>query len=160
MPTVRASGGISDTPHRLIHLDLPVTLSGLLELALRELQRVEQDDRYLVDMGFWHQTVADNRECSVCMAGAVLSTYHGPHEIVSALRGKYDEETVARLEAIDMLRRGQVHTALGVLGIPHPGAGRMPHDRAIPPYSVDRDAFMIEMRLVLKDLREMEGNIP
>jgi hypothetical protein len=51
--------------------------SQLLSLALHDLELVEQDSRYTVDMGAWHLTSFVGGGCRVCMAGAVLAKSAG-----------------------------------------------------------------------------------
>lgn len=62
---------------------LPKKDSALIRLAVHDLELVEKDDKYVVEMGQWHQpTFIDNADCfdehdvefcEVCFAGAVMA---------------------------------------------------------------------------------------
>ena len=94
----------------------------------------------------------DGGPCHVCMAGAVLSTYLDPRDIVGTPVGRFDEPTLAKLDFLDYCRQGRVRAAMLAL-VPPPGDKPIPQDRHLPSYAADRDAFMIEMRTLLHDFR-------
>ena len=104
---------------------LPDRPSALLALALADLQRVEKDPLYTVDMSNWHQPVrvpGVPMTCEVCMAGAVLAkTLHLDREDVVRFNPHHeDDEGLCALGfksyAIDELRQGRVERALELLG--------------------------------------------
>lgn len=49
--------------------------SQLLRLAVEDAKLCEQDDRYYLDMDYWHE--AKDGLCRVCMAGAVMAKTQG-----------------------------------------------------------------------------------
>lgn len=51
---------------------LPSVPSELIELALRDLELTEADDRYRVNMDRWHELDGED-VCHVCLAGAVMA---------------------------------------------------------------------------------------
>jgi hypothetical protein len=66
--------------------------SALILAALADLEQVENDPRYEVEMGTWHDP---NGKCAVCLAGSVMAfglgaspnQRHGPGEFDSATAG-------------------------------------------------------------------------
>lgn len=90
---------------------LPDKISELLKLAMIDLEKVEADPRYKVDMLEWH-TPRENK-CEVCLAGSVLAKslkidfkqrYYGLN-----LSEKIDD----KLETINSLRMGHFYSVLG-----------------------------------------------
>lgn len=51
---------------------LPTVPSELLSVALIDLAMAEGNEKYVVDMGAWHEPRSDGK-CRVCMAGAVMA---------------------------------------------------------------------------------------
>jgi len=49
----------------------PKKLSDLIELAIADLEKVREDDRYTIDMGHWH--TVNISTCKVCLAGCVMA---------------------------------------------------------------------------------------
>jgi hypothetical protein len=119
-------------------------LSPLLEIAIPALRQIEKDPRYEVDMSTWHNPLR-SAKCHVCMAGAVLASFG-----TSPLADLLPRETLctAQLEAIDMLRRGHVRSALYILGLPD--RGDFP-DRMMDVYGF-RD-FYPDLEKLLADLK-------
>jgi hypothetical protein len=52
----------------------PSTHSALIRLAVHDLEKVERDKRYEIDMRAWHAPgTPDNNVCYVCFAGSVMA---------------------------------------------------------------------------------------
>lgn len=51
----------------------PKKLSEAIHLALHDLELVEFDPNYLVDMGNWHRRSLDGTKCIVCFAGSIMA---------------------------------------------------------------------------------------
>lgn len=90
---------------------LPDKPSELLLLALEDLQKVESDPRYVVDMGAWH---SPNGKCRVCLAGAVMAGKLGVTPDQSMTPSRLPE--ALKLRALDFLRVGEIDLALRTLG--------------------------------------------
>jgi hypothetical protein len=88
--------------------NLPKKPSKLLALALGDLEKCEQDDRYVIDMQTWHITHGDG--CHVCLAGAVLAQSLGckPDEDPDFNDDYYFE--ALQLYALNEFRNGNIHT--------------------------------------------------
>lgn len=94
---------------------LPEKLSDLIELALRDLRKVEKDERYRVNMYSWHEPTLSGK-CLVCFAGAVMAgTLETPIN-KDVLPSRFDEHTAARLNALNEVRCGLIRQALDSVG--------------------------------------------
>ena len=99
---------------------LPDKLSALLRIAVRDAQKCEVSDEYVLDMSVWYapSSKADDDTCSVCMAGAVMAQTlkASPHP-----EGRYpsgfDDATAGKLRAIDNMRMGDFIEAAQLLGV-------------------------------------------
>ena len=103
-------------------------LSELLNLALDDLELVENDDDYAINMKTWHYQDKESDPCEVCLAGSVLAktfnvskTYNFNSSDVSI-----GQETMPKLYAIDCIREGDLKTALWYLNI-----GKAKEDRIL-----------------------------
>lgn len=124
--------------------DLPVsTPSALIELALADLEKVEADPRYQVDMCTWHQPAGE--ACLVCFAGSVLAKTVG-----LPIDADSDEFTIPLwAQALNEFRVGNVFTGLRYLGITEPSLNHW----FIPTYVYDPAAFKAAMRALANELR-------
>ena len=52
---------------------LPKYPSELLQLALDDISEIKYDDRYIIDMDYWHSIIKGTDTCGVCLAGAVIA---------------------------------------------------------------------------------------
>jgi hypothetical protein len=89
----------------------PRALSEWLELALEDLRKCEQDPRYEIDMSIWHSSRGS--VCLVCLGGALMAqTGEVPPER-SLFPHDIPDEFARILQAMDYLRLGYIHLALG-----------------------------------------------
>lgn len=87
---------------------LPDKLSDLLELALSDLIKCQEDSKYEIDMAYWVRKTHDR--CVVCLAGAVLAQTCG---LTSVEQPDYlCNELENKAYAIDYARRGMLDLAL------------------------------------------------
>lgn len=149
MPNVRGHDPMDRNLAGLRHLDLPNKPSALLSMAMKDLERVERDGRYVIDMQKWHMPRADGSLCSICMAGAVLTKHMDPKDICANPEGIFDLPTTMKLMAIDFMRCGSVRDACHMLG----------HDvviianRQVPQYDDNPEEFRLAMYAMLAELR-------
>lgn len=102
---------------------LPNKLSKLLTVAMIDLELVEQDSRYKIDMGEWH--TPSGSKCEVCFAGSVMAqTLKIPEWVYvdspDELPARSDTNNVSlklKLEAINSLRSGDLIAAFEYLAI-------------------------------------------
>jgi hypothetical protein len=138
---------------------LPDTLSGLLEVAIKDLKAVEKDPRFEIDMGHWFLgTGSGLAKCSVCMAGAVLAksldwepdlVLHGPASLD-------DIGLTGKLRAINSLRQGYVGAAARHLhgwGRWDEREGKLNEMNRIV-WGYEDPGFYDDMAKLLKDLKE------
>jgi hypothetical protein len=150
-------------------MELPDKPSDLLELALRDLEFVEQDDKYRVRMWMWHlperafmQPASPPLYCNVCLAGSVLAkTLNVPFDVpvlVSEFDASGDEafdKLVHKLRAVDYLREGDVGGALWILEYPREDVDNGRHlNRDVAEYDEDNPHWFYDsMRELVKVLR-------
>lgn len=124
---------------------LPDKLSELLYIALEDLEKVEADPRYKIDMGAWHRP---NGKCSVCAAGSVMAMRLGVGLDEPAHPGEFDWDTDNKLMAINALRVGALGGAASFLGIQLPAS--VPCEVAGLPsegrYALDEMSYRARMR--------------
>jgi ribosomal protein S27AE len=94
---------------------LPDLPSVLLRLALEDLEKVENDKRYEVDMNVWVQREQDI--CYVCFAGAVMAeTLDATEEDIFGWGTCTDKDAYSKLLALDRFRTGNIDGAYRELG--------------------------------------------
>lgn len=131
---------------------LPEKLSDCILLALEDLERVEKDARYTVDMDTWHKA---NGVCRVCLAGAVISgLVNDPCISVSPI--DVLGPSSSQLCALDAVRLGFVRGA--VTQYTNQAWSEVRHIPGFVPvkkYSLyDPDAFKTDLRNIAAMLRE------
>jgi hypothetical protein len=90
---------------------LPNNLGELLEVALNDLVKVEQDSDYIVSMPVWHNGADNYNQCCCCLAGSVMAktlkverkAAYFPFYFNSSLKGKF--------YAIENVRVGRIAQA-------------------------------------------------
>lgn len=98
-------------------LGLPDTLSGLIRVALGDLERVENDPTYKVDMNEWHRPTKSG-PCQVCLAGAVITRVLSPNECYvegNIFNKGFDTKTRLKFYALDSVRHGAITYAAATL---------------------------------------------
>jgi hypothetical protein len=130
-------------------LELPNKPSDLIEVALQDLERVEKDPRYVVDMYKWH---SPNGLCKVCLAGAVMSRVVEPTKWTTPSE-LFDATTADKLKALDEFRTGSIRDAL-IAYFSFDIPDDIPKMVDVPLYKDDRDGFFEAMRGIVKLLRK------
>jgi hypothetical protein len=140
---------------------LPTVPSQLIRLALADLRKVEEDPKYTVNMGSWHEgDPYHDAICPVCLAGAVMAKTIGvsrdedvtPSDLMRF--GRISKADRDALVALDFFRTGNVAQGLEELGVHIPS---FPDDADIPPYGQDREGFHAAMNQLAANL-EAEGH--
>ena len=107
---------------------LPDLPSELIEVALRDLEKAEQDPRYDIRMTTWHLGGAGRvnakararAQCVVCQAGAVMAFSLGAPINADMTPSRYDDETRGKLSAINEFRAAGLATGLMEMGLRDP----------------------------------------
>lgn len=111
---------------KAVEKKLPAKLSDVIRVGVADLIAVERLKKtYTVNMKVYHRPYDDlddlNNKCSVCFAGAVMAR---TLEIDSSERIDHTEDfstyNAVRLDALDILRGGEIDSALGYLNRPLP----------------------------------------
>jgi hypothetical protein len=135
--------------------ELPSVPSQLIELALEDLEKVEKDDRYVVDMHVWHHSSPDDEwRCHVCLAGAVMakSLDFAPYECGDDPEDIMSPNLSQKLEALDCFRRGNVDQGLKYMGIDTLVCDYKP----VTPYGIEPTLFKTRMREIVGLLKEKD----
>lgn len=120
--------------------------SELIRLALHDLEIVEKDPQYKVDMSVYHKAEAD--KCFVCFAGAVMavSLHADPKKTLhtafadTAFAGN-DKQPL--LYGLNYLRCGMISDAFNSMHIEMPKG--MDHEFPVTQYSFDPKIFKQDM---------------
>lgn len=128
---------------------LPDKLSGLIELALSDLEKAERSPDYSVDMSrFWH--APSGGACAVCLAGSVMAFSLQGDKEQWLYPSSYPRLTREKLLALNFLRKGMVRQASIYLNKGKPVVDY----RVIPEYSKrNRKKFRASMNKLSDDLR-------
>ena len=99
-------------------------LSGVIRLAIADLEAVENDKRYVVNMDQWHLPKGLSRlfgffsemqdagaDCVVCFAGAVMAHRFGADRDLLVCPGNYEPAVRDRLQALNAVRYGDFEAA-------------------------------------------------
>lgn len=142
---------------------LPDTLSGLLRVALDDLEKVEQMPDYTINMSVWHRpyNTLRGRGCSVCLAGSMLVTRGASKEdnITPHSLGLSRVDT-EKLFGVNRLRMGDVCAAYRCLeraGVSQNRltlGQRLDLSREIPSYHIDKQEFKSKLRTLADDLEK------
>jgi hypothetical protein len=137
--------------------ELPDCPSGLIRLALKDLEACECDPQYRIVMEYWH--LPTQTGCCVCLAGAVMAqTLKTPLTQMVNPRCFYDSKlesgTELKLLALDSLRAGNIKAGLAVMGFE--AAPSMPRTWPVPYYGDWPLGFKVEM-LKIASMLEQAG---
>lgn len=132
--------------------------SEAIEQAIHDLEEVESDERYLVDMGEWHSPRDSDGKCHVCMAGAVMAKRYNLPITAYATPGygivlqPFDTSTQMRLCGLDMFRTGRIEEGLRLFGVENMSHGTK--YRWTKSYEVDPTTFKRQILKLASDLRQ------
>lgn len=121
---------------------LPKVPSELITLALNDLELVEKDERYEVNMEVYHYP--SDGKCLVCLAGAVMAKSLEVPPETNYL--SYSEPNYKQLNALDYFRAGALHAGLYCLNFGRSTWGRFKECVHMPSYVSSPALFKSEMR--------------
>lgn len=130
---------------------LPDKPSELLRVAMRDLELVEADPRYKVNMSAWHGKRSDQR-CHVCLAGAMLAKSCGFP--IHWFWTHAPQSVTTKMSVINFLRMGEVAAALQMARFARPV--EVAPVTEIIPYDKDPEAFKSQL-LALAGYLELSG---
>ena len=135
---------------------LPDKPSDLIDLALRDLETVENSKKYLVDMGTWHQANHSSDPwslCAVCFAGSVMAQSLGVVPDKNYLPADFPPFICCKLEALNSFRCGWIHEGLREMEIYFDGDD-IEDFFSVRPYDDSHDGFKTDMRELAAMLRK------
>lgn len=130
---------------------LPDKLSDLILVALDDLEKVENDERYTVNMDWWHRS---GDTCLVCLAGSVMAKSLDVSPDCTRFPNDFDDKTEAKLDALNWARVGDVSYALYHLDVPSSDYTSL--DREVADYQDDPEQFKADMREIAAALKEQD----
>lgn len=131
-------------------LNLPEKASDLIRVALADLETIEADPRYMIDMEMWHKP---NSHCKVCLAGAVMAArVDAPKE--DLVPSSFGRHTGVRLSALNEFRKGD--TWDGVMRISKIYISTKLEKQTVARYEDDPVAFKADMNR-MADYLEAKG---
>lgn len=135
---------------------LPNLPSALLNLALDDLELVEKNPAYTIDMMAWHRPNA--KTCSVCLAGSVIAVSLGKKPTSNVMIGDLSGSDRRKLLALNAMRSGLPCLALRYLDIDKTDAAREYMTSktygSITPYIINKAAFKSELRELAAELEK------
>lgn len=145
---------------------LPRKPSALITLALDDLEKVEGDSKYRINMNTWHTVstvtsdVGVGTVCTVCLAGAVMAKTLGARADRDNQPECYASTAVLyKLFALNCFRVGNVIDGLWSMGYrkeAYDVRWRRGKTRRVPDYALDPVGFKRAMRRLVSVL-EKEG---
>lgn len=129
---------------------LPNKPSQLIDLAIDDLEKVENSERYRVNMSEWHTPYDET--CHVCLAGAVMAM-ELQADPLDELCPEDFEQLDGALLALDQFRRGLVGEGLQLLWLTT--SAPVAASRNVMRYDVNPTQFKADMRQMAKDFREL-----
>lgn len=136
--------------------NLPDVPSALIRLALDDLEAVERDDKYAVNLNLWHYPNVETGICMVCLAGAVMAKTIGlwPSHDVGPRAFVNRKDIEAKLRALDWFRMGSIEGGLTSMGLDVPEDCLKP-ECIIPEYKANPALFKAAMRAMATDLENV-----
>lgn len=128
--------------------------SELIRVALADLEAVEKDPVYIVDMRIWHGNYkgVSGDYCAVCLGGAVMAKSLGADPYNNLVPDDFEEEIAFRLAALDSFRQGLINKALWYMSV-EPAADVSPHMTVVP-YEDNPARFKADMQAMATHLEE------
>ena len=90
----------------------PATLSALWALGLQDMRLSLKNPFYHVDSDYWHSPASNNKKCTICLAGGVMSQTLQCDPLQKSWPQDFPRYWSHALVAIDYLRKGAITLAL------------------------------------------------
>jgi hypothetical protein len=132
---------------------LPDKPSDLIRQGLADLEKVEKDPRYIVDMGAWHDPRPHSEvgACAVSFAGAVIARLvNDPSQRL--MPQDFTVDIGRKLASLDYFGLGQVRAGLVEFGADRDAAGKLAPVYDVPNYNDNPGGFKVAMREIAAHL--------
>lgn len=137
---------------------LPSKMSALLEMALKDLLKAEDNPKLKIDMKVWHTPLNDGKKsyCAVCLVGSVLVSKKMIHrgKVYYSDSGLISKGNEAKLDAINALRTGEIQEAYDYMHKEKPCT--LPYNIQVSGYHENRENFFSDMWKLLGLLRSVQ----
>lgn len=142
-------------------------LHKLLDLALKDLKKCDEDENFEIDMAVWFNVDAHNK-CTVCMAGAVLAqeVHGGDIQNVGKSYTPGSTPIPSKMHAIDDLRELCISSAYTRIYGVHPEGNLMmdiddifqkiTNNNEPPTYRDDKEHFYKVMEELQSELKKID----
>ena len=133
--------------------------SRVIEMALEDLEIVEADQKYAINMMAWHEPIARPNfmfpdsyigKCAVCLAGCVIANRFQRDRDDDLMPEDFNRSIEFRLLALDLFRTGAVDGGLRLMDI-DPSEGCYALD--VTAYEDNPTRFKADMRAMAAMLR-------
>lgn len=98
---------------------LPNKPSTLIRLAIADLEKIEKNSDYSIDMYDWHVSSdqTHNGLCAVCLAGSVIACSLGKPSFKTVFPSHFPKKISRKLFALNEFREGYIKDGLRDFGI-------------------------------------------
>ena len=132
---------------------LPNKPSDLIIVALADLEKVEANPNYVIQMDTWHMPSDDGR-CVVCLAGSVIASTLNHDRFKTGHPGDFSGAIPDKLDALNDFRSGYLQIGLDSMGIypdDYTGISETVH---VASYADNPAEFKKDMLRIVKILQE------
>lgn len=140
------------TRRRAVTKTLPDKPSDLIDLSVRCVTEIEDDNYYEIDMAGYHFPDPRRGVCDVDLAGAVIAKALDCSPDEHLVPRNFPPHIESKLHALEMLRIGDLWAFLAFLGIPEPPIG----ETDVTPYEDDPEGFKSDLRSIANRLRAFD----
>lgn len=99
------------------NMELPNKASELLRLAINDLELIEKDERYSIDMNTWHIYNNEDNKCAVCLAGSIIAKTLNYNILKLFNFSNFSENIHEKLEALNEFKNGNIIWGLARLNL-------------------------------------------
>lgn len=123
---------------------LPDLPSKLLEVALLDLEKLEKNPAYSINMDNWHSVGASGK-CRVCLAGCVMTLELGADIYDDVAPSRYPSRDADKLWALNQFRCGRIIPGILYLGEELEYRYKGKHCVPVVPYEDNPEDFKRDM---------------
>lgn len=137
-------------------IKLPNKSSRLLTVAMADLAKAERSRKYIIEMMNWHHPIkfGENKgKCAVCLAGAVMAYSLKADHGQTTNPISFEESN--KLLALNYFRQGQVSRGLTMMGVECETSWPLDPEIRVTDYEKDSKLFKLDMKRVIRSLKEM-----
>lgn len=123
--------------------------SKAIRQAIKDLIAAEKDNRYRINMAYWHRSDLGYAKCEVCLAGSVLRRIVNNPELDITPYVFKNKNLVNRLRGLDHFANGYAQMGLAYFSYSKTGIDTR---YVIPAYETNPEAFKKQLLILADDL--------